>query len=59
MNNDNLDITINDIINTVKSYDPQANFELIQKAYKIAYEAMLINVVFLAKCILLILFMLL
>ena len=39
MNNDNLDITIDDIINTVKSYDPNANFELIQKAYKLAYEA--------------------
>ena len=36
MKTDNMDITIDDIINTVKSYNPQANFDLITKAYKIA-----------------------
>ena len=39
MKTDNMDITIDDIINTVKSYNPQANFDLITKAYNLAYEA--------------------
>mgnify|MGYP007047241244 CR=1 FL=1 len=51
MKTDNMDITIDDIINTVKSYNPQANFDLITKAYNLAYEAHADQNVFQVKCI--------
>ncbi len=39
MTNDTMDISIDDIINAVKSYNPNANFDLIMKAYNLANEA--------------------
>lgn len=39
MTNDTMDISIDDIINAVKAYNPNADFPLILKAYNLANEA--------------------
>ena len=39
MTEEKKDITIDDIINAVKSYNPNANFDLINKAYEVASKA--------------------
>ena len=39
MTDKNVDISINDIIDAVKSYNSNANFDLILKAYNLANEA--------------------
>lgn len=39
MTDEKKEITIDDIINAVKSYNPNANFALIQKAYDVASKA--------------------
>ena len=38
MTDKTMDISINDIINAVQSYNPNADFDLILKAYNLAYD---------------------